>query len=338
MQYHAGYSIIRATLLLLFALIVLGPTSADGAVSSKTARAVTSSKSSVSKSTSRKSSRKRHARRSRRHRRACNTAAGVKQAIELVRTQSSDLCKMTGLEYVTSGTLADSVRASMSKDEGEYDDPEQTTETETETTVASKAQDVESNGNEVTTVGMSPEDEADHAQELLEQEAEDDLIIDQETFKSLWLSYVDGSASELTDAGIEKQKLMDMIMQWLGTRYHFGGTTSSGIDCSAFVREMYHSTAGIELPRTASDQISVGVSINKRENLKFGDLVFFNTRRRVRVGHVGIYLGDHLFAHASSRFGVTISSLQSTYYNKRYIGARRLDERSVAAMAPLPGS
>ena len=64
-----------------------------------------------------------------------------------------------------------------------------------------------------------------------------------------------------------------------------------------------------------------------RTELKFGDLVFFNTRRRVKPGHVGIYIGDNLFAHASSKLGVTISSLEHDYYNKRYMGARRIDEQ-----------
>jgi cell wall-associated NlpC family hydrolase len=69
--------------------------------------------------------------------------------------------------------------------------------------------------------------------------------------------------------------------------------------------------------------------INDRSDLKFGDLVFFNTRRRVRPGHVGIYIGDNLFAHASSKLGVTISSLDYDYYSKRYMGARRVDSTNV---------
>lgn len=319
---------------MVFALTVLGPTDAQSAVSSKTASVKSNTKKHTVKSRSKKSKR-RYAKKSRRRRRsrACNTEAGVKQAIELVRTQSVGLCKMTGLDYVAEGQMADSVRALLKTDAGEYDNPEDNSDDASDDVAVT----VTSN-NEVTSATMSPEDEADHAQELLEQEAEDDVIIDEESFKSLWLAYVDGGSGEVTEAGVEKQKLVDVIMNWLGTRYHFGGTTASGIDCSAFVREMYHATAGIDLPRTASEQSAIGIRIKDRKNLQFGDLVFFNTRRRVRVGHVGIYLGDHLFAHASSRFGVTISSLESTYYNKRFIGAARLDQHSVAMLAPLPGS
>ncbi|MBK9248210.1 MAG: C40 family peptidase [Ignavibacteria bacterium] len=67
--------------------------------------------------------------------------------------------------------------------------------------------------------------------------------------------------------------------------------------------------------------------------MQFGDVVFFHTRKRVYVSHVGIYLGDNLFAHASSRYGVTVSSLESDYYNKRLIGVKRLQQVDAARYA-----
>jgi len=82
------------------------------------------------------------------------------------------------------------------------------------------------------------------------------------------------------------------------------------------------------LPRTAREQILVGRNV-KRNELDFGDLVFFHTYSRKFASHVGIYLGDNLFAHASSVMGVTISSLNSTYYNNRYIGGRRLSSKDM---------
>lgn len=331
MQQKKVLMIISAMLFALFALTVLIPTDASSAVRTKTASSSVkkSSKNSIAKAPSKKSKRKYARRSTRRSRKSCNTTAGVKQAIELVRTQSVGLCKMTGLEYVSTGSLIDSVRTSVAEDVGELDDPESGTDHSSNPNNATIAA---AEDNASVGAKMSPEDAADHAQELLEQEAEDDVIVGEESFKSLWLSYVDGGSPELTEAGVEKQKLIDTIMKWLGTRYHFGGTSATGIDCSAFVREVYYVNGGISLPRTASEQSTVGVPIRSIDNLRFGDLIFFNTRRRVRVGHVGIYLGDNLFAHASSRFGVTISSLESTYYNKRFIGARRLDERSMAAL------
>ena len=120
-------------------------------------------------------------------------------------------------------------------------------------------------------------------------------------------------------------------MEWLGTPYHFGGTGGRGIDCSAFTRTIYDKVADVWIPRTASSQYDFGKNISKND-LQFGDLVFFNTRRHVRVGHVGIYLGDNLFAHSSTRFGVTVSSLESAYYSARLIGAKRLYSNDLAKL------
>lgn len=124
-----------------------------------------------------------------------------------------------------------------------------------------------------------------------------------------------------------KQELMIMeIIKYMNTPYKYGGNSLNGIDCSAFTQNVYQDSWLIKLNRSARDQFQQGSVIEDRSELKFGDLVFFNTRRRVRPGHVGIYIGDNLFAHASSKSGVTISSLDHDYYNKRYMGARRLEE------------
>lgn len=167
--------------------------------------------------------------------------------------------------------------------------------------------------------------------EIIEElEKEDDVSVDLETFKTLWLTFVtDGEYNAYTSIGVKKSDIMDEIMEWLGTRYRYGGTTSRGIDCSAFVRMLYLKTGEILIPRTARVQWNIGATIS-RSDLEFGDLVFFHTRRRYYVSHVGIYLGDNLFAHSSSRYGVTVSSLESGYYDKRFIGARRLTPRDVA--------
>jgi cell wall-associated NlpC family hydrolase len=80
----------------------------------------------------------------------------------------------------------------------------------------------------------------------------------------------------------------------------------------------------LELPRSTREQFKVGENISKYD-LKFGDLVYFNTTKRSYPGHVGIYLGDDQFVHASRSLGVTVSSLSDAYYKKRFIGARRVD-------------
>lgn len=170
-------------------------------------------------------------------------------------------------------------------------------------------------------------------EDLEELAREDDVTVDLEMFKTLWLSYVsDGENEEQTESGVKKSSIMGEIMDWLGTRYHFGGLNQQGVDCSGFVLNIYYNSASIILPRTARSQYEVGSRIG-RKGLEFGDLVFFNTRRRPFVSHVGIYLGDNLFAHSSSRYGVTVSSLESKYYGGRFIGGRRLSVHDMARLS-----
>lgn len=151
--------------------------------------------------------------------------------------------------------------------------------------------------------------------------AEDDVPVDIETIRTLWMAYLDG---EEVPTGLSPRKVMEFVMEWLGRPYRFGGTTADGIDCSAFMQALFRKCAGALLPRTAQEQFAHGQPIERVEDLQFGDLVYFHTRRHAWVSHVGIYLGDNLFAHASSRYGVTISSLESSYYRKRFLGGRRL--------------
>ncbi len=126
------------------------------------------------------------------------------------------------------------------------------------------------------------------------------------------------------DKSTLKEKMLMEIIKYLDTPYKYGGNTSDGIDCSAFTRAVYNEVLSIELERSARDQYNQGVKIENQEDLKFGDLVFFNTRRRVKPGHVGIYIGDNLFAHASSKSGVIVSSLDQEYYAHRFMGGRRV--------------
>jgi hypothetical protein len=100
------------------------------------------------------------------------------------------------------------------------------------------------------------------------------------------------------------------------------GNGKDGIDCSGFTSSVYSSAVKMSLPRSARDQFRVGSEVGS-DQLEFGDLVFFNTTGR-SPSHVGIYLEDDLFAHASVTSGVTISSLESTYFKKRFLGARRV--------------
>jgi lipoprotein Spr len=117
--------------------------------------------------------------------------------------------------------------------------------------------------------------------------------------------------------------LLPYIDEWYGTRYRMGGTTKKGIDCSAFVQTIYMSAFAVALPRTAREQYKTSRIISATQ-LKEGDLVFFNTTGG--VSHVGIYLQNNKFVHASSSNGVVISDLFDPYYLKRYLGAGRIEK------------
>ena len=131
--------------------------------------------------------------------------------------------------------------------------------------------------------------------------------------------------SESNNFSTIKEKMLMEIIRYLNTPYKYGGTTKKGIDCSAFTQAVFDHATDFQLLRTARGQYTQGIEIDNTTDLKFGDLVFFNTRKRVRPGHVGIYIGDDLFAHASSKNGVIVSSLDHNYYSTRFMGARRLE-------------
>lgn len=120
------------------------------------------------------------------------------------------------------------------------------------------------------------------------------------------------------DAGIKK-KLSSEFSRWSGVKYRFGGTTMKGIDCSALVQKIYHSSffgkASSHLPRTTEQQIKQGVK-TKREDLRAGDLVFFQLSPKQK--HVGIYIGGKKFIHASTSEGVIISTLDNSYWSERF--------------------
>ena len=121
----------------------------------------------------------------------------------------------------------------------------------------------------------------------------------------------------------DREKMMMEIVKYLNTPYQYGGNNKNGIDCSAFTQNVFQKAIRFNLPRTASQQYNNGVKISNLNSLQFGDLVFFNTTKDRFPGHVGIFLGENLFAHASFSNGVTVSSLNSSYFKSRYVGGRR---------------
>lgn len=136
------------------------------------------------------------------------------------------------------------------------------------------------------------------------------------TAVSFALLFTIGTGSVFADS-----KLDSAIEEGLGSPYSAGGTTTSGFDCSGFTMYVFNKL-GIDLPHQSGSQFEMGTSVSKDE-LIAGDLVFFNTSGD-GISHVGIYVGDGKFAHASSSKGVVISKLSESYYEKRYVGSKRI--------------
>lgn len=118
-----------------------------------------------------------------------------------------------------------------------------------------------------------------------------------------------------------KSKIMDQYADWKGVRYRLGGNTKRGIDCSAFVQMTFREQFGLDLPRSTGEQREIG-SVIQRTKLRPGDLVMFHAGSTGR--HVGIYLGNDKFVHASTSNGVMISSLSESYWKSRYREGRRV--------------
>jgi lipoprotein Spr len=123
---------------------------------------------------------------------------------------------------------------------------------------------------------------------------------------------------------VKNTKMFEFIDDWYGTPYRLGGTTKKGVDCSAFSQFLFASVYGFSIPRTAREQYNLTNRISRTE-LKEGDLIFFNTRGA--ISHVGVYLQNNKFVHASTSGGVMISDIFDEYWAKKFVGLGRLKER-----------
>ncbi|PTQ95672.1 lipoprotein Spr [Mucilaginibacter yixingensis] len=141
---------------------------------------------------------------------------------------------------------------------------------------------------------------------------------EQESLAKDYLSQIMGVAVNATS----NVKLFQFVYDWIGTPYRFGGSSRKGIDCSAFTKELYEKVFNLDIKRNSRDIFSMVDPVSK-DDLRQGDLVFFKIHSR-SISHVGIYLGNGRFAHASSR-GVAISNINDAYYSRYfYKGGRML--------------
>lgn len=115
--------------------------------------------------------------------------------------------------------------------------------------------------------------------------------------------------------------LEQFFEKWQGTKYRYGGLSSAGVDCSGFTLLTFRELFGLELPRTTGEQAEIGKKV-ARESLQAGDLVFF--KPGIWQRHVGIYLDNNRFIHASTSKGVMLSNLHDYYWQGRYWQARRI--------------
>ena len=134
-----------------------------------------------------------------------------------------------------------------------------------------------------------------------------------------YIEIVAGQAQENTGAAA----VITYAKQFIGTPYRYGGSSPSGFDCSGFTSYVYKQF-GISIQRTASGQLNNGYAVSRGE-LKPGDLVMFKSYGSKPASHVGIYIGGGEFVHASAPgVGVVIDSLNSSFYSRTYVGARRI--------------
>lgn len=141
-----------------------------------------------------------------------------------------------------------------------------------------------------------------------------------ESLSSSLIGYVPSSNNK---SEMISDEVMYKVIEYLNTPYLWGGTSKRGIDCSAFVQTVMYQSIGVMLPRTSYEQSNVGEDVTRSE-LKFGDLLFFDTMSKGRVSHVGIYLSDGYFVHSGSKTGVIVASLDSDFYSRVFLKAKRV--------------
>jgi cell wall-associated NlpC family hydrolase len=128
---------------------------------------------------------------------------------------------------------------------------------------------------------------------------------------------------QVSPSSISNVVMYQFVDEWYGTKYRLGGTNHNGIDCSALVQKLYGYVYGMDMVRTSLLQFRTTEYIADKGKLKEGDLVFFRIHGGP-VSHVGVYLQNNYFVHASSSRGVMVSNLNDVYWTKHYVGGGRV--------------
>lgn len=135
----------------------------------------------------------------------------------------------------------------------------------------------------------------------------------------------DNGSIRTSSSGSGYGRIEDFYEKFRHAKHRMGATGPDYFDCSGFTQKAFKDVYGISLPRTSQSQYFAGSRVGRMRDLEYGDLVFFNISGR-GVSHVGIYLDQNRFAHASSSLGVTISDITIDYWKKRFIEGRRVLE------------
>ncbi len=171
---------------------------------------------------------------------------------------------------------------------------------------------------EAQTKDIIQQDEANERTQPLAEEPTPLLLSEAD---SLVLKYAD--LINVEHGKLTNYPLYQFIDDWYGTRYKWGGMDNSGIDCSAFSQKLYDEVFGLELERTSRQQHRQSTRIKDIDKATEGDLIFFRIHR-LAISHVGVYLANGYFVHASRSRGVVISSLNNKYWSRRYAGCGRM--------------
>lgn len=134
---------------------------------------------------------------------------------------------------------------------------------------------------------------------------------------------------KLEDIKVNHETITNKLEKFIGTKYKYGGNNiKKGVDCSGLIKIIYKELFDINIPRTSRLQYKSGRFIEK-DSIVVGDLLFFSYKSSKRVRHVGMYAGNNMFIHSSTRHGVIYTSIYDKYYKKAYLSARRVSEKLV---------